>query len=54
MIGVVRSSVCCRFAAAGDAVSHGNHTCSVENGSRTEYDPKWKNQLRPVPSKIAW
>ena len=34
MIGVVRSSVCCRFCAAIDAVSHGNHMCAVPNGTR--------------------
>ncbi len=50
MIGVVIRSVCWRFAAAGDAVSHQNHTCSVENGSRTEYEPKWKKKFSPVPS----
>src|SRR6266851_132600 len=34
MIGVVRSSVCCRFCAAMDAVSNGNHILCVENGIR--------------------
>ena len=36
MIGVVRSSVCCRLSAATDAVSHGNHIFCVENGTRAE------------------
>ena len=53
MIGVVRSSVCCRFPAETDAVSQGNQTLSAENGSRTEWWPTWKNQSRPVPVKIA-
>ena len=54
MIGVVSSSVCCRFCAAIDAVSHGNHMCVVENGTRAEWLPTWKNQFRPVPFQIAW
>src|SRR3954468_16989784 len=49
MIGVVRSSVCCRFCAAIDDVSHGNHMCDVPNGTRAEWLPTCKNQLRPVP-----
>src|SRR5690349_10927432 len=53
MIGVVRSSVCWRFPAATDDVSQGNQTFVVPNGTRTECDPTWKNQLRPVPSKMA-
>jgi hypothetical protein len=24
------------------------------NGTPIEYEPTWKNQLRPVPLKIAW
>ena len=54
MIGVVRSSVCCRFPAAIDAVSHGNHILWVENGIRAWWLPTWKNQFRPVPLKTAW
>ena len=53
MIGVVVSSVCCKFCAAVDAVSHGNHTLCVENGIRAEWLPTWKNQFRPVPLKTA-
>ena len=52
MIGVVIKSVCWRFSAAVDDVSHQNQTCVVENGRRIEYEPKWKKKLRPVPSKI--
>src|SRR5882757_3623206 len=36
MIGEVSSSVCWRFCAEIDAVSHGNHMCEVENGTRAE------------------
>src|SRR6476469_1634258 len=36
MIGVVTSRVCCRFAAAVDDVSQGNHIWAVENGIRAE------------------
>ncbi len=36
MIGVVTSSVCCRFCAADDDVSHGNHMWVVMNGTRAE------------------
>ena len=54
MIGVVVSSVCCRFCAETDAVSHQNQTCVVANGTRIEYDPKWKKKLSPVPFQNAW
>src|SRR5438270_12635261 len=53
MIGVVSSSVCCRFCAATDAVSHGNQMCCVPKGMRAEWLPTWKNQLSPVPLKMA-
>ena len=53
-IGVVKSSVCCRFVAATEPVSHGNHMCAVANGIRAEWLPTWKNQPTPVPVKIAW
>ena len=54
MIGVVKSSVCCRFVAATELVSHGNHMWLVANGIRAEWLPTWKNQPMPVPVKIAW
>ena len=52
--GVTMISVCCRFSAASEPVSHGNHTFVSENGSLIECEPTSKNQFRPVPSKIAW
>ena len=36
MIGVVRSSVCCRFCAATEAVSQGNHIVAPLNGNVIE------------------
>ena len=36
MIGVVRSSVCCRFCAATEAVSHGNQIVVSLNGKVIE------------------
>ena len=36
MIGVVRSSVCCRFCAATEAVSQGNQTVAPLNGNVIE------------------
>ena len=53
MIGVVTSSVCWRFPAAIEFVFHQNQTCVVVNGMWIEFEPNWKNQLSPVPSKIA-
>jgi hypothetical protein len=54
MIGVVNSRVCCRFCAATEDVSNGNHIFDVAKGTRAEKLPTWKNQLRPVPLKTAW
>jgi hypothetical protein len=51
---VVRISVCCRFCAGTDAVSHGNHTRAFVKGTPISYEPTWKNQFRPVPLKISW
>ncbi len=31
----------------------GNHTLLPVNGTPIVYEPTWKNQARPVPSKIA-
>ena len=53
MIGVVSSSVCWRFCAATDPVFHQKNTFVDVNGMWIEYEPKWKNQFRPVPLKIA-
>ena len=54
--GTQKISVCCRLTAAIDSKSfvfHGNGMCACVNGIRNSYDPTWKNQLNPAPSKIA-
>ena len=54
--GTVKISVCCRLSAASESKSfvfHGNQTCASVKGTRSWYDPTWKNQLKPAPSKIA-
>ena len=49
-------SVCCRFAAATEAISsvfHGNHTRASVNGTPMLWLPTSKNQESPEPRKIA-
>jgi hypothetical protein len=42
------------LSAGIDPVSQGNQTRELLNGTPIEWEPTWKNQFRPVPSKIAW
>ena len=54
--GTKMISVCWRLSAASDSRSftfQGKGMWASVNGIRSSYEPTWKNQLSPAPSKIA-